>query len=109
MLILYSSFSFAAALLCAALGILFLFKDRHSFVHRTFFLGTTALALEQSFMGFGFLTGLALDGFHWLLLKYIASSLVPASWFFFSLGFARANYESVVQRWKWPGVIAFAL
>ncbi|MBI4529435.1 MAG: PEP-CTERM system histidine kinase PrsK [Deltaproteobacteria bacterium] len=109
MLIFYSFISFAAALLCASLGILFLVKDRRSFVHRTFFLGTTALALEQGFMGLAFLDGLALDGFHWLLLKYIASSLVPGAWFFFSLSFAKANYQDIVQRWKWRGLVACAL
>jgi putative PEP-CTERM system histidine kinase len=45
----------------------------------------------------------------WEWLRLLAAALVPGSWFFFSLSFARSNYRALIARWRWFGFLAFVV
>lgn len=89
------------AFLCAGLALFIFLEDKRSFVHRVFSLGMTALAFKELFAGMTMGTPLPSERVDWGAWGLTAASLLPGSWFLFSLSFGRSNYKELVAKWKW--------
>jgi putative PEP-CTERM system histidine kinase len=86
-----------------------LFRDRHSLYHRLFAAGMFLCAIEEMLRAFSYDASLppaeVRNWQEWILL---ASALIPAAWFVFSISYARAKGTVLQSRWKW-GVVALCL
>ena len=102
-----SLITYVAALFCGGLAIFLLFKDRKSFVHRTFAIGMIALALEAAFAGFSFGATSSVEVIQWQRFRLIATSILPGIWLLFSLTFAQAKYKRIVSKMRWLLIATF--
>ena len=93
--------SLIAALFSLTLAAFVLFRDKRSFVHRTFAVGMIALAVESVFTGLSASAVLPADAARWLRLRFFATAILPGSWFLFSSSFSRENYKEFISKWKW--------
>jgi putative PEP-CTERM system histidine kinase len=93
--------AFAAAVLCAGIGIFALLEDRRSLVQRIFALGMGVLGLEALFIGLSAQSVLPLEVVFWQRLRFIVAAFLPGAWLVFSLSFARANYKEFLSKWRW--------
>ncbi len=93
--------SFFVATVTAGIGIMALWRDPRSFVHRVFAAGMVLFALEAGVSGLAIL-GPSVDEFlYWRRYQFLLASFVPVLWLLFSVSFARANYLVQISRWKW--------
>lgn len=95
--------------LCAGLALFILFEDKKSFVHRIFSLGMAALALKELFVGMSMREPVPSEMIYWEGWGLTAASLLPGSWFLFSLSFGRSNYKELVSKWKWFALLSLML
>ena len=83
------------------IGVMALWREPRSFVHRVFAAGMALFALEAGMIGLDSL-GLSADEIlYWRRFRFLLASFVPAVWLLFSVSFARANYSEQIARWKW--------
>ena len=101
--------SFAAALFSSILALLVLLRDRHSFVHRIFFAGMIALALEAVFTGLTYHAVFPEEAIFWYRVKMIPTAFLPGLWVLFSLTFARGSNKGVLNKWRGLVLISFAI
>jgi len=96
-----------AAVLCAVLACLGLFRDPRSFPHRVYALGMIALGVEALFTGLS-LQAIAPDKVllwqHW---RCLFAALLPGTWLLFSLSFPQGRRRPRLGRWAWIVVGAF--
>lgn len=88
-------------ILCIGLALFIFLEDRRSFVHRVFSFGMIALAFKELFVGMAMGTPLPSERGDWAAWGLTAASLLPGSWFLFSLSFGCSNYKERVAKWKW--------
>ena len=100
---------FAAAFICAGLGLGALYKEPRALVSRAFALGMLVLALREACTGLGMLATLPLGVWRWQLLRWTFTTMLPGSWLLFSLSFGRRDARDLVARWRWGVVGALAL
>jgi putative PEP-CTERM system histidine kinase len=105
----YSFLSYLAALSSIGIALLVLYRDPHSFVHRTFAGGMAILAVQAVLTGLGFHEISYVEVTPWQLYQLIPYALSPGVWLIFSLTFARANYREFLGRWKWVILASFVL
>jgi len=107
------TFSFFISLLntvlCVGLALFIFLEDKRSFVHRVFSFGMIALALKELLIGMAMSATLPSDMIRWSFWGLAAASVLPGSWFLFSLSFGRSNYKELVSKWKWFGVLSLIL
>lgn len=101
--------SLAAACATAGIGVVALWRDPLSFVHRVFAAGMALLAIEAGLTGLAFRAPSLDDFLFWQRLKLINDSLLPALWLLFSVSFARANYQEQISKWKWVLILSFIM
>jgi putative PEP-CTERM system histidine kinase len=101
--------AFVAAFLCGGLAAFVFWMDARAFVHRTFALGMSALALMEAFTGMGGQSLLPTEVVWWQRVSLGAAAFVPGCWLLFSLSFARSNYKELITRWRWLILTAFIL
>jgi uncharacterized membrane protein len=101
--------SLIVALVTAGIGVMALWRDPRSFVHRVFALGMVLFALEAGLTGFVYPTLFFDSFFFWQRMQLIVASFLPALWLLFSVSFARANYAEQISRWKWVLVLSLVL
>lgn len=101
--------AFTAAALCSGLALFVLWEAPRAFVHRMFALGMAALALMEVCSGFEAQATAAADVVCWEWLRLLAAALVPGSWFFFSMSFARLSHQALIATWQWFGFLAFVV
>ncbi len=101
--------SFAAALFGGILAVLILYRDRRSFVHRTFAAGMIALALEAVLTGVSVQAQLPEAVIRWQRIRFVIEAFVPSIWLLFALSFTRENYGESFRRMKWLLVSCFAI
>ncbi len=77
------------------------------FVHRVFAFGMGGLALAEVFAGLSLQAAVPADVMYWERQRLWVMSFLPGIWLLFSLGYARANYQAHVRRWRWGLGIAF--
>jgi hypothetical protein len=75
-------------------------RDLRSPVHRIFAAGMVLLAADALLTGLASGAALASDFLFWQQVRTGVAALVPGTWLLFSLCYARANYRSIVARWK---------
>lgn len=102
----YSFISYLAALSSIGTALLVLFRDPHSFVHRTFAGGMAILAAQAALTGLGFQDISYVEVIPWQHYQLIPYALSLGVWLVFSLSFARANYREFLDQWKWV-ILAF--
>ncbi len=98
-----------AFLLSGAIGIFSLLRPPHSLVRRLFALGMVVFAIEALFGGLSLQVPDARTLVLWQRLRLLASSLVPGTWFLFSLVYSRGNYAEFLSRRKTAVRAAFIL
>lgn len=99
--------SFGGAFFGFLIAAFILYRDPHPLVHKIFSAGMTVLALETLFSGLSGRAAEPLDILSWQERRILISSLVPFLWMAFALGYGRAEYRTLLLRWKW--VLAAAL
>ena len=93
--------SYIAAVGAAGLAGYVLSRDLRSPVHRTFAAGMVLLAADALLTGIASGAALSTDYLFWQQVRTGVTALVPGTWILFSLCYARANYRSILARWKW--------
>src|SRR5262245_1542536 len=93
--------SYAAAYFSLILTATVLLRDRHSFVHRTFATGILLFGAEELVRGISYGAILPEDVIYWQKWIIAVSALIPAVWLGFSLGYARADFQRFITKWKW--------
>ena len=93
--------SYVAAVGAAGLAGYVLARDLRSPVHRIFAAGMVLLAADALLTGIASGAALSADYLFWQQVRTGVAALVPGTWLLFSLCYARANYRSIVARWKW--------
>src|SRR5690242_19560578 len=93
--------SYAAAYLCLIVAAAVLIRDRHSFVHRTFAVGSCIFAAEELLRAFSYAAVLPADVLYWQKRVITVSALIPAVWLAFSLSYARVDWKRHLFKWKW--------
>ena len=101
--------SFTAALLSGILALLVLYRDRRSFIHRTFAAGMITLALEAVLTGLSIQAQLAETVIRWQRVRFVIGAFVPPIWLLFTLSFTRENYRRSLERMKWLLVSCFVI
>jgi len=96
-----SLISFIGALFCGGLAVFVLFRDRHSFVYRTFAIGMVALASEATLNGLGLLIASSNEIVRWQHYQMVATAFLPGIWLLFALSYARKNYKEMIGKWRW--------
>ena len=92
--------SYVAAVGAAGLAGYVLARDLRSPVHRIFAAGMVLLAADALLTGLASGAALASDFLFWQQVRTGVAALVPGTWLLFSLCYARANYRSIIARWK---------
>ena len=105
----YSFLSYLAALSSIGMALLVLYRDPHSFVHRTFAGGMAILSAQAVLTGLGFQDISYVEVIPWQRYQLIPYALSLGVWLVFSLSFGRANYREFLARWKWVILASFAL
>jgi putative PEP-CTERM system histidine kinase len=105
----YSFLSYLASLSSLLTALLVLYRDPHSFVHRTFAGGMAILSVQAMLTGWGFYDISYVEVTPWQLYQLIPYALSLGVWLAFSLTFARANYREFLVQWKWVILASFAL
>ena len=93
--------SYVAAVVAAGLAGYVLSRDLRSLVHRIFAAAMVLLAADALLTGLASAAPLASEYLFWQQVRMAVSALVPGTWLIFSLCYARANYRSILSRWKW--------
>ena len=101
--------AFASALLAAAVGVAAVWTERRSLAHWGFVAGMLVLAVERIFAGLAADSMLAADVAYWQNWRLAAVALVPATWLFFSVTYARGNYLESVAKWRFALGLFFLL
>jgi putative PEP-CTERM system histidine kinase len=96
-----AAISLVVAFATAAVGVLALWREPRSFVHRVFAAGMVLFALEAGVIGLANLGPSADEFLYWRRIQLLLASFVPALWLLFSVSFARTNYPEQISRWKW--------
>lgn len=94
--------AWTGVLLSLGLGLGVMVKTPRTFAPRAFAFGMGLFALREMCIG---LTGLAdtpLEAMRWQRLGWDVTLLLPGSWLLFSLAFARSNFQTLWNQWKWP-------
>jgi len=105
----YPFLSYLAALSSIGIALLVLYRDPHSFVHRTFAGGMTILSAQAVLTGLGFQDISYVEVIPWQRYQLIPYALSLGVWLIFSLSFGRANYREFLAQWKWVILASFAL
>src|SRR6266487_4300401 len=92
--------AFAAALVAGAIAIAVAWYERRSVAHWAFVAGMVVLAAESLFSGMVGDAGMPAEAVYWQNWTFFALSLVPSIWLFFSLSYARGNYEEFLAKWR---------
>lgn len=101
--------SLMVALVTVGIGVMALWRDPGSFVHRVFLLGMVLFALDAGLTGFLY-PALRFDRFPlWQPLSLMVKSLLPALWLLFSVSFARADDKQHISKWKWVLIASLVL
>lgn len=100
--------AFISAGLAILIAVWVAFTQKHSVPRRSFVVGMAVLSSEA------ILSGLSRDSFfpeqqvHWQGWSLIALALLPGIWLFFSLSYARGNYQESLRKWRFPlGLVLF--
>ncbi|HBB16505.1 MAG TPA: PEP-CTERM system histidine kinase PrsK [Syntrophus sp. (in: bacteria)] len=93
--------SLFAATVTAGIGVMALWREPRSFVHRVFAAGMVLFALDAGISGLANLGPSADEFLYWRRFQFLLASFVPALWLLFSVSFARINYPEQISRWKW--------
>jgi putative PEP-CTERM system histidine kinase len=101
--------SFVGAAFCAGLAVFVLFRDRHSFVYRTFAIGMVVLAFEATLNGLGLLLASPNEIIRWQHFRTVATAFLPGIWLLFALSYGRANYKEIIRRWRRVLVATFII
>lgn len=103
----HAFFAWTSALLSCGLVIFTLWTRQRTFVHWTFAVGMSAVALMEALKG---LRGMAVqpdDLLYWSSLSYTAAAVLPGSWLLFSLSFGRSNYKELILGWRYAIAVVF--
>ena len=65
------------------------------------------LAIESLLAGVSLNAGTLNGALHWQRLVFIAKSLLPGFWLWFSLAYSRGNYREFLTKWRLVLAIAF--
>src|SRR5205809_1499952 len=101
--------AFASAVLSAGIALAVGWSERRSIAHWAFMAGIAILATESVFVGLTSLAESQPDILYWQSWKFLALSMLPGTWLFFSLTYARSNYREFLKRWRFTLVAAFVL
>jgi signal transduction histidine kinase len=101
--------SAASILVCLAVAVSVLWKDRRSLVHRVFALGLLLLAVEEALSAWAIQAIFPGDALLRQRLRWTAASLLPGIWLLFSVSFARANEADFRRKWRIPLILAFVV
>ena len=99
----------AASILCAATGCAAFARDVRSAVHRSFALGMAAMTAETVLAYLALNASMPEQALMWSRLSLNAAAIVPGSWLFFSLNYARRNLDEFNKTWKWAQIAAFVV
>lgn len=101
--------AFSAAGLCSGLALFVLWEAPRALVHRLFAFAMGALALMHVCSGIGAQATVSAEIVRWEWWRLLAAAVVPGSWFFFSVSFARSHSQAFIARWRWVGLMAFVM
>jgi len=98
---------YAAAFLAGAIALIAAFRERRSLAAWSFVAGMALLSCESVFSGL--MTAFPMEGARWENWALLAMSLLPGTWLFFSLTYARGNYREFLGRWQVALAAAFLI
>jgi signal transduction histidine kinase len=101
--------SAASILVCLAVAVSVLWKDRRSLVHRVFALGLLLLALEEVLSAWAIQAVFPGDALLRQRVRWTVASLLPGVWLLFAVSFARANEADFRRKWRIPLILSFAV
>lgn len=93
-------FPFLAAFLSFCLGIFVFLRNPSHPANIGFGLGMFSLSMIESGNAMFILSNSGHSTIFYKRLSLAGESILPATWFLFSLTFARANYREILARWK---------
>jgi putative PEP-CTERM system histidine kinase len=99
--------AYASAVAAACLAGYVLSRDLRSMVHRVYAAGMVLLAVDAVLTGFAVAASIPADYFFWERARTYLSALLPGTWLVFSLSYARANYRTILARWKMAIAVFF--
>lgn len=102
-------FAFASALFSGALAFTVAWHERRSIAHWAFVAGMLVLAVEGVFLGLSAGAALPEQMLYWQNLRLFTLSLLPGTWLFFSLSYARGNHREFLAKWRFLLVAAFLI
>src|SRR5262245_4809982 len=98
--------SYAAAYFSVIIAAAVLLRDRKSHAHWLFAAGVFLFAVEEAIRGFSYAAILPEDVVYRQKWVVALAVLVQPIWAGFCMTYARVNSTSVIQKWKWPLVVA---
>ena len=96
-----------AGLFCGGLAVFLLFKDRKSFVHRTFAIGMITLGIDAVFRGLSLRAFLPEEIIRWQRAGFYTASFLSGIWLVFSLSFSRVGDKRYLMKWRWVILATF--
>jgi len=93
--------AYFAAAVTAGIGLLALWRDPRSFVHRVFAVGLFLFAVDAAMLGLIHQSIILDSVWLWFRLKFIVASMLPGVWLLFSVTFGLSNYPEQISKWKW--------
>jgi putative PEP-CTERM system histidine kinase len=99
----------AAALASLLLAMTVAWSERRSVAHWGFVAGMLALSIESAFLALASDSAIPAEAVQWQNRRMMALSFLPATWLFFSLCYARGNYQATLAKWRVPLVLALVL
>lgn len=101
--------AYSSAALSAALAAGAAFRARRSPSRWAFVAGMTVLAVERILSGFQSASPSLLEMQRWQTWQLTAAALLPGTWLFFSLSYARGNADYFFKHWRWILVLSLTL
>lgn len=101
--------AYAATIVTAGIGVMVLWRDRKSFVHRVFAAGLVLYALDSAILIFSYQSQNYESFFVAAHIKLVIASILPAVWLLFSMSFGVSNYEEQISKWKYVLIPTLAL
>jgi putative PEP-CTERM system histidine kinase len=93
-----ATLEFTSALLGGVIALIAALRDRRSLAGWFFVAGMILLSCESVFSGLSAL--FPNDAAQWENLALLTMSLLPGTWLFFSLCYARGNYREFLHQWR---------
>ena len=101
--------AFSAAFCGGAIALLAAFRERRSAAVWFFVAGMAMLSCESVFSGLMTEAGSREQAGHWENWALLSMSLLPGTWLFFSLSYARGNHREFLVKWREALAAAFIL